>query len=95
MKKVAVYLTILLVVVCCTSVFAQGADVATMEASGIYRAFKKLAYSVSGICAMIGAMKVYSKYANGDPDMKRGTLAWLGGAFFVALVPSVLDALFH
>ncbi|PRY27814.1 uncharacterized protein DUF4134 [Spirosoma oryzae] len=74
---------------------AVNVDAATMEVSGGYRQFKTFSKGVSAICACVGAIRVYSKFSSGDPDMRRGVLVWFGAALFAALLPSVLDALFR
>jgi hypothetical protein len=63
-------------------------------AFGIYRTFKSLAFGVSGICALIGSMKVYSKLSQGDGDFRRSILVWFGACLTALLIPSILDALF-
>lgn len=84
-----------LILLSTVAVFAQGVDAATLQVSTSYLQFKSFAKAVSAICALIGGLKAYNKFQNGDPEFKRGILVWFGAAAFSMMIPSILDALFR
>jgi len=77
------------------SALAQDISPATMQVSGGYRGFKDLAKSVAAICALIGAIKVFTKFSSGDQDVKRSATVWFGGCFFAILIFGLIDVLFR
>lgn len=77
------------------SSLAQDISPATLQVSGGYRGFKALAKSVAAVCALIGAIKVFTKFSNGDPDVKRSATVWFGGSFFAVLIFGIIDVLFR
>lgn len=78
-------------------VLAGGADVssATLQVSGVYKKFKPIGMWVAGICAVIGATEVFSKFSHGDHDAKRSLIIWSSAVVITALFPSVLDILYR
>ena len=77
--------------------FAQATDPisgVTDEVSSVYREFKTTAYLVSAICACIGAVKIFSKLAVGDPAFRGAVLGWFFAMMFCAVIPSILDGLY-
>jgi hypothetical protein len=51
-------------------------------------------YGAAAIIGLIGAVKVYQKWTQGDPDTGKVAGAWLGGAIFLAAVTTVLRVVF-
>lgn len=76
---------------------AGGADVssATYQVSDVYKKFKPIGMWVAGICAVIGATEVFSKFSHGDHDAKRSLIIWSSAVFITALFPSVLDVIYR
>jgi hypothetical protein len=59
-----------------------------------FEAGVNVSYGAAAIIGLIGAVKVYQKWTNGDPDTGKVAGAWLGGAIFLAAVTTVLRVVF-
>lgn len=66
---------------------------ATLEISTIYKGFKSFAYAMSALCALIGSIRVYTRFQKGD-DARSSILVWFGGCAVALVVPSFLDVFF-
>ena len=54
----------------------------------------KLMYAVGAILGLIGAVKVFQKWNNGDPDTGKVAAAWFGSCVFLVLVATVIKSFF-
>lgn len=55
----------------------------------------KLMYAVGAILGLIGAVKVFQKWNNGDPDTGKVAAAWFGSCVFLVLVATVIKSFFN
>ncbi|MBA8986197.1 hypothetical protein HNP72_001331 [Sphingobacterium soli] len=55
----------------------------------------KLMYAVGALLGLIGAVKVYQKWNNGDPDTGKVAAAWFGSCVFLVLVTTVIKTFFN
>lgn len=55
---------------------------------------KLLIYAIGGIVGLIGGLRIYSKWTNGDQDINKELMGWGGACLFLFLVPQFLDAFF-
>jgi hypothetical protein len=46
------------------------------------------------IIGLIGGIRVYSKFHNGDPDTQKAVMSWFGAALFLVAVGTILTAFF-
>lgn len=46
------------------------------------------------IIGLIGAVRVYSKFHNGDPDTQKAVMSWFGASLFLVAVGTILTAFF-
>lgn len=46
------------------------------------------------VIGLIGAVRVYSKMHNGDPDTQKAMVSWFGAALFLVAVGTILQAFF-
>ncbi|NJO00306.1 MAG: DUF4134 domain-containing protein [Bacteroidia bacterium] len=53
-----------------------------------------MAYPIAAIIFIVGAIKVYRKFTNGDPDVAMTAFQLIGGAIFIGLLPTLLSAFF-
>lgn len=49
---------------------------------------------IGGILAGVGGFRVYNKWSNGDQDVQKTMVSWIGGIAFVLLVPTIIEAVF-
>lgn len=53
-----------------------------------------LIYVVGAIVGLIGAIKVYQKFSQGDPDTGKTAASWFGACIFLVISATVLRAFF-
>lgn len=53
-----------------------------------------LMYAVGAILGLIGAVRVYQKWSNGQPDTGQVAAAWFGSCVFLVVVATVLKSFF-
>lgn len=46
------------------------------------------------VIGLIGAVRVYSKFHNGDPDTQKAVMSWFGASLFLVAVGTILTAFF-
>lgn len=50
--------------------------------------------AIGVIVGLVGAIRVYSKWHNGDPDTMKAVTGWFGASLFLVAVGTVLTAFF-
>ena len=53
-----------------------------------------LVYGIGGIVGLVGAIRVYIMWSNGEPHMGRVATAWFGACIFLVVVASVLKSFY-
>jgi hypothetical protein len=71
-----------------------GLTTATTEIKGAFTVVTNLMYAVCAIIGIVGAISVYSKWSNGDPDFRKAAGSWFGALIFAGLVVVTLTAVF-
>ena len=71
-----------------------GIDDANTKVRSYYSAGTNLMYAVGAVLGLIGAVKVYQKWNNGDPDTGKVAAAWFGSCVFLVVVATVIRAFF-
>lgn len=91
-----VLVAILLLVSC--AVFAQdgikGIQTATEKVKGFFGVGEKLILAVGGIIGLVGAVRVYQKWCNGDQETGKVAAAWFGASIFLVVVGIILQSFF-
>lgn len=54
----------------------------------------KLIYAIGAVVGLIGAVKVYNKFSNGDPDTSKTAASWFGACIFLIVAATVLKSFF-
>ena len=91
-------LLLLLLWICVTNhILAQGAGAITDAANSIksyWGPLKILIMMIGGIVGLIGGLRIYNKWTNGDQDINKEILGWGGACLFLILVPIFVGAFF-
>lgn len=78
--------------------FAQDGKAGIQEANtkvrGYFDVGCDLMYAVGAILGLIGAVRVYQKWSNGQPDTGSVAAAWFGSCVFLVIVATVLRSFF-
>lgn len=53
-----------------------------------------LIYAVGAVIGLIGGIKVYQKFSNGDPDTSKTAASWFGACIFLIVSATVLRSFF-
>lgn len=55
----------------------------------------KLTKVVGMLVGVIGGLRIYNKWSNGDQDINKEVVGWGGSALFLILAPEFLSAIFN
>lgn len=72
----------------------QGITSATTEVRGYFSVGVNLVYAIGAILGLVGAVKVYGKWSNGEPDTGKVASSWFGACIFLVVVATVLRGFF-
>jgi len=81
------------------SVFAQGNGLsgineATKMVTSYFDPGTKLIYAIGAVIGLIGGIKVYQKFASGDPDTSKTAASWFGACIFLIVAATILRSFF-
>lgn len=68
---------------------------ATSALGSYFKPVQQLCYAIAAIIGFIGAIKVYGKFTQGDPDVGKAAASWFGACLFMVLAGTVLGAFFR
>lgn len=71
---------------------ALSATATTIRSYGV--AAQTIILALGVIIGLIGAVRVYSKMHNGDPDTQKAMVSWFGAALFLVAVGTILTSFF-
>lgn len=78
--------------------FAQdgnaGITEATNQVKGYFDTGTNLMYAIGAIVGLVGAIKVYKKWSDGDGDTGKIASSWFGACIFLVVVSTVLKSFF-
>lgn len=78
--------------------YAQGGTAGIQAADTEIRRYfgvgTQLMYGVGAILGLIGAVKVYSKWNQGDQDTSKVAASWFGSCIFLVVVATVIKGFF-
>lgn len=72
----------------------QGIQAANTALRSYFKPLGTLIMVIGAIVGLIGALKVYGKFSQGDPDATKSMAAWGAACLFLVLAGSVLSAFF-
>lgn len=97
-KNTTPILTLALVLLAVTPLFAQGGASAITNAAndikGYWDPIKLILKAVGGLVGFIGGLRVYNKWTNGDQDVNKEILGYGGAMIFLIVVPEFVTAFF-
>ncbi len=73
----------------------DGINAATTEVKSYFAVGTQLMYAIGAIVGIVGAIKVYNKWNQGDNDTSKVAAAWFGSCIFLVVVAIVLQAFFN
>jgi hypothetical protein len=95
MKKITAIISLLLVA---TVTVAQdgnaGINEATTQVKSYFATGTNLMYAIGAIVGLVGAIKVYKKWNDGEHDTGKVASSWFGSCIFLVVVATVLKSFF-
>lgn len=89
--------TLLLIVTAITA-YAQdgnaGIQEATTQVKGYFDTGTELMYAIGAIVGLVGAIKVFKKWNDGEHDTGKVASSWFGSCIFLVVVATVLKSFF-
>lgn len=67
---------------------------ATNQVKGYFDTGTNLMYAIGAIIGLVGAVKVYKKWSDGDHDTGKVASSWFGACIFLVVVSTVLKSFF-
>ena len=96
-KKWTLCITVLLISAVLKAQTADGnagINQATTQVKSYFDTGTNLMYAIGAIIGLVGAIKVYSKWNQGDHDTGKVAAAWFGSCVFLVIVATVLKSFF-
>lgn len=79
-------------------VFAQGGAAALTNAATEIKKYwdpvKLIIMAVGGVVGLIGGVRIYNKWSNGDQDINKEVVGWGGACLFLIIVPQFVSSFF-
>lgn len=80
------------------AIFAQGGAGAITQASteieGYIEPIGQLIQVIGAVVGIVGGVRIYNKWNNGDNDVNKELIGWGGACIFLLLVPTIITAFF-
>jgi hypothetical protein len=80
------------------SLFAQdgnsGITAATTQVKSYFNTGTSLMYAIGAIVGLVGAIKVFKKWNDGEHDTGKVASSWFGSCIFLVIVATVLKSFF-
>ncbi len=94
-KQVIAIISMLLISL---SLYAQdgnaGITQATQQVKGYFSTGTSLMYAIGAIMGLVGAIKVFKKWNDGEHDTGKVASSWFGSCIFLVIVATVLKSFF-
>lgn len=87
-----------LILITLQTVLAQdgnaGINEATTQVKSYFATGTNLMYAIGAIVGLVGAIKVYKKWNDGEHDTGKVASSWFGSCIFLVIVATVLKSFF-
>lgn len=71
----------------------QAVEGATTQITNARVGAIRLGKAAAAIVGVVGAIAVYSKWSNGESDVRKASASWLGGLLFIAIAFVILESI--
>ncbi|MEO0573800.1 MAG: DUF4134 domain-containing protein [Bacteroidota bacterium] len=72
----------------------EGINAADTEVRSWVEAVGNLVLAIGGIVGLVGAIRVYIAWNNGDQDVTKKLMGWLGACLFLVIAGGVISGFF-
>lgn len=74
---------------------AAGLNEANTKVRSYFTSGCNLMYAVGAVLGLVGAVKVYTKWNQGDNDTSKVAASWFGSCIFLVIVATVIKSFFN
>ena len=71
----------------------QAVEGATTQITNAKAGAIRLGKGVAAVVGVVGAIAVYGKWSNGESDVRKASVSWLGGLLFIAIAFIILESI--
>ncbi len=94
-KKAIVLALIIFIAVPVMAQGQAGIQAASDTIKDYWTPVKTLIMAIGGIVGLIGAIRIYNKWTNGDQDINKELIGWGGACLFLIIAPQFVDSFFQ
>jgi hypothetical protein len=95
MKKIISTFSLLFTAAICLAQDGNaGINEATTQVKSYFSTGTNLMYAIGAIVGLVGAVKVYKKWNDGEHDTGKVASSWFGSCIFLVVVATVLKSFF-
>ncbi len=73
---------------------AQAIQQASADLQAYFEPVTTLVYIIAALVGLFGGFRIYSKWQNGDQDVQKNAIGWVGAVLFLLAIAAVLQAVF-
>lgn len=73
---------------------AQAIQQASADLQAYFEPVTTLIYIIAALVGLFGGFRIYSKWQNGDQDVQKNAIGWVGAVLFLLAIAAVLQAVF-
>ena len=77
-----------------SNAFSTALDTASTEIGSVVDSVAQLMLYVGGVVGVVGAIRIYLKWNNGDQDVTKAIVGWGGACLFLVLSGGVIKLVF-
>lgn len=77
-----------------SNAFSSALNAASVEIGSVVDSVSKLMLYVGGVVGVVGAVRIYIKWNNGDQDVTKAIVGWGGACLFLVLSGGVIKLVF-
>lgn len=86
-----------------TAVFAQNSGIskgstaitsAAADLKGYFEPVTTLIYMIAAIVGLVGGFRIFAKWQNGDQDVQKSAMGWVGSILFLLAIAFLLQTVF-
>lgn len=94
-KHIQLFLALMAIALCGYSQDGNaGINEATNQVKSYFATGTNLMYAIGAIIGLVGAIKVYKKWNDGEHDTGKVASSWFGSCIFLVVVATVLKSFF-
>lgn len=73
---------------------AQALQQASADLQAYFEPVTTLVYIIAALVGMFGGFRIYSRWQNGENDVQKNAIGWVGAVLFLLAISAVLQAVF-